>query len=191
MVFFHDGKLRYSEKGHDAVWWATNQYPPVTNSTVLPDTGEKIRYTYNLSASDFDSNTRMKSWEPRAERLCKIAIWAAVIATILIVLCGKPWDKVQFQRVLACLMLVTAWLIARAALYALIDANMAYTVERYMRCVSPLFVMILVLAAAVAGRISKIRPSTKQHLVNERRFPAVYSPAQFQIAPPLHRCVNS
>lgn len=155
LVFFQEGKLRYSDKGHDAVWWATNQYPPVTNSAVLSDSGEKIIYTYNLSASDFDSKGRMESWEPRAEALCKIVIWAAVIATFLIALSGKPWDKIQFQRVIACLALVTGWLIARAALYALIDANMAYTVERYMRCVSPLFVLILVLAASTLAAFLK------------------------------------
>ena len=58
---------------------------------------------------------------------------------------------------LACLLLVTGLLAGRAALYGLIEANVGWGAERYMRCVSPLFVLVLFLAtAAVAALLRKM-----------------------------------
>jgi hypothetical protein len=76
-----------------------------------------------------------------------------VFATFLVVLFGEILDKGRFCRVVACLALVVGWLLGRAALFGLIDANMSFGVDRFMGCVSPLFVLILVLAAAVAAAL--------------------------------------
>jgi hypothetical protein len=155
LLFFQKGTPQFAEQGHTSEWWFTNQYTTVSNTAVLPDTGEKIDYSYRLSVAEFNKKRRMQSWEPRTEILCKVLSWSAAFATLIIVLFGETWDKDRFRRVLACLMLVVGWLVGRATLYGLYDANFAFTVERFMRCVSPLFVLILVLAAAVAAALLK------------------------------------
>jgi hypothetical protein len=51
------------------------------------------------------------------------------------------------------LLLASGCWIARAAFYALIEANVAWGAERYLRCVSPVFILVLFLAAMLAGGI--------------------------------------
>jgi hypothetical protein len=155
LLFYKKGTLQFVEHGQTSVRRTTNQWTTLTNTAVLPDTGERIDYSYRLLLNEFKKKTRMESWEPRTEILCKALCWVVAFATILVVLFGETWEKDRIQQVLACLVLVTGWLLSRAALYGLIDANMAYTVERYMRCVSPLFVLILVLASAIVGLLLK------------------------------------
>jgi hypothetical protein len=68
---------------------------------------------------------------------------------------GRPEAKpsqASMGRLLLCgFLLVSVWLVARAAFYGLVEANMGWGVVRYMRCVSPLFILVLFLAASWAG----------------------------------------
>jgi hypothetical protein len=155
LVFFEKGKPLFAEQGHTSEWWSTNRFTVVSNAAELPDTGEKIDYSYRLSVAESSKKARMESWEPRMEILCRILSWAAVFATLIVVLFGETWDEDWFRRVLACLVLVAGWLVGRAALYGLIEANMAFGIDRYMCCVSPVFIVILVLAAALAAALLK------------------------------------
>jgi hypothetical protein len=155
LLLFQKGKSQFAEQRHTSEWWFTNQDATISNTVILPDTGEKIGYSYRILVVEPSKKGRMEAWEPGTEILCKVLSWGTVFATFLVVLFGERWDKGQFRRVLACLVLVAGWLIGRALLYGLIDANMAYGIDRYMRCVSPLFVLIPVLAAAVAASFVK------------------------------------
>ncbi len=105
LVFFHDCKPRFADQGHTSAWWFTNQYTTVSNTAVLPDTGEKIDYSYRLSVAELKKKARMETWEPRTVSLCKVFSWGAVLGWCLVVFFGESWDKDRFRRVLACLVL--------------------------------------------------------------------------------------
>ena len=46
---------------------------------------------------------------------------------------------------------MAAWIVGRAAFYALLDVNVGWFDARYMLCVSPLFMLILFLVASLSG----------------------------------------
>jgi hypothetical protein len=49
-----------------------------------------------------------------------------------------------------CLLLAAGSFAGRAALYGLLDANVGWGFGRYMRCVSPIYILILILGIMVA-----------------------------------------
>ena len=50
---------------------------------------------------------------------------------------------------------MAAWIVGRAAFYALLDVNVGWFDARYMLCVSPLFMLILFLVASLSGALLK------------------------------------
>jgi hypothetical protein len=158
LLFLNEGKSRFAEKGHESSWWATNRYSTVTNITVLPGAGEMFNYSYTLTMAEFDKKVRMELWEPRTETICKVLYWSAVLATLSIVLFRESWEKARFRRVLACMFLAVGWLLGRAALYGLLEANFGWSdfgPDRFMCCISPLFILILVLTAGISSALLK------------------------------------
>jgi hypothetical protein len=61
----------------------------------------------------------------------------------------------------ACLLLAVGWFAGRGLVYGLIEANVGWSAERYMRCVSPLFLPILFLATAWAATL--LRKTLRQN----------------------------
>lgn len=153
LVFYQNGKPKFSERCHTCAWWATNQFVTVSNTASMPGLSDKIDYSYRLATAEPGKRSRLASWAPRTVIFCKLISWSAAIATLLVVLFGEIWDNVRFRLALACLLLVAGWLLGRAVFYGFINATMSYPIDRYMLCASPLFVLILVLAAAVSAAL--------------------------------------
>ena len=143
--FFRQGKLQFSDRGHQLETW--------TNAAVLPDTGAQVIYSSSFSLAQPLNKARLESWEPKAEAWGKVLFWTA----------DRGWASGVYEGPirLAGLLLVAGWLAGRAALYGLLDATTGWGAERYMRCISPLFILILVLAAAAAAGFLKKQSSRK------------------------------
>ena len=58
------------------------------------------------------------------------------------------------RLILACWTLPSGWLLGRAMLYGLLEANVAWGTGKYMRPMAPLFILILVLGTALTGAVS-------------------------------------
>jgi hypothetical protein len=149
LFFFQAGKLRLTDPVRGVRSW--------TNTVALPDTGENITYSCSFRVAESPSLGRLRIWERKTEAFGKGLAWAAVLVTFIAVFFSRVCEEERFRRVLAGLILAAGWLVARAALYGLLEANTGWVVERYMHCVSPVFVLILCLATVVAASFIRKR----------------------------------
>jgi hypothetical protein len=105
--------------------------------------------TIPIDPKDSETQKELSIWELRSELLIKIFLVAAVLVVFVGSLNGKTHAS---QAVVGwSLLLAIALFVERAALVAVLQANVAWGIDRYMRLISPLWVPIIVLFAAAAG----------------------------------------
>jgi hypothetical protein len=143
LAFMRAGKVLFSDRGHDLRAW--------TNAVALPDSGTKLAYACAFSINEPPNKARLGIWERKGPVLYQVLVWAGLLSSALAIFLGGNREQLPYSRLLACLLLAGGWLAGRAALYGLIEANVGWGAERYMRCVSPIFVLVLFLATAVAA----------------------------------------
>lgn len=150
LAFFRAGHQQFCDLGHDAKWWATN-WSPVEKTAVLPESKAQVAYSYRLSVREALKEDRLVVWESRAEKICKALLCSVLLSAFVTGMFAPTWGKHRLLKVLACLALVAGWLVGRAALYGIFVANTGFQADRYMRCVSPLFIVVLLLVGAITG----------------------------------------
>ena len=101
----------------------------------------------------FSKAMRFNTWEQRSEKFYRRLTALAMILTFVIVILKPAWPLEKLRLVFACWALVSSWLLGRALFYGLLNANMGWGTEVYMRPASPLFILILILGAALAGML--------------------------------------
>jgi hypothetical protein len=76
------------------------------------------------------------------------------LAIVVFQVLSRPLVGGAARRSFLCLLLAFGWLAGRAAFYGILDVFQGTHVSRYMRCASPLLVVILFLAAVcIAGLV--------------------------------------
>ena len=148
LAFFSGSGLQFADRGHDTQWWATNLYS--TNFLSRASDAERVSYAYRVLVAP-PPNARVETWEPRIESAYGWLVSGAVALAFMAGFLGKGCDKDCFSRLMLCLLLAVGWVLLRGGMYALYGANFGEGTDRYMRCASPIFAAILVMAGAIAG----------------------------------------
>jgi hypothetical protein len=125
-----------------------------STTAALAGTDEKITFSFSFQTAGYSPKfARFQNCQDFAAAAAKRIFEITLTLTALVVLFGRPRERVRIRQILACLLLVAGWLFARIGLYGLIKAMEGWDAERYMRCVSPLFILLLVLAIALIAAI--------------------------------------
>jgi hypothetical protein len=168
LVFFQQGKPQYTVEF---------KLPPLApgaspdggtrilekreSGIALPATGEKFSYYFKTRLAE----TARKGRRESAEKVLAGEYWWMLLYSLAIVFvwsfCGGAWERSRLRAGVLCLLLVAGCFAGRAGLYGLVESSAGWAPERYMRCASPLFLVILFLTTAVAaGFIRKwMRPN--------------------------------
>jgi hypothetical protein len=150
VLFAYQGTFAHPENGRDVRIKAGDSY---TNHTVAAETGARIDCSGSIAEVASAKEGRLARWRQRVEAHYPTMVWFAVLLAALTSVVARSAGSVRSGSLIACLIFVLGLIVGRSAFYALLDVNMRVGSERYMNCISPLFVVLLFLTAAVLGRI--------------------------------------
>jgi hypothetical protein len=153
LEFFRKGQRRFACQCQfdPATPWRAQQN---ATEAVLADGGEPITYSYQFITSGFQAKVdRFVAMQRYATKYVKKLFTLTLILAVPLLFFGRPWERTRIRQLFAVVLLVAGWFVARTALYGWIKAMVGWESERYMRCVSPLFVLLLLLSAALVVAI--------------------------------------
>jgi hypothetical protein len=157
LLFLHQGAVQFSAP----VTLMPHEYPyggfqlfNSTNALNLSLAGEDGTFSYDFQAgvTGSEPRTRRATCEEWLGRNYKRLLVLALGFVFFIVL-RLPVGQVKAATL--CLIMATCWFTLRAAFYGVLVATMEFGQPRYMRCVSPLFILVLFLGVVCAALVIK------------------------------------
>jgi hypothetical protein len=134
---------------------------------VIADTQDKINLTYQFVLAGSGAKVlRFQAWQEHASSAAKAVFRVTLVLLFLAILFGPTWEPGRWSYVFAGLLLVLGWFVARIGFYTSIRAMLGWDTERYMRCISPGFILLLALAIAC---IAALLRSQWHNLSNKKR----------------------
>lgn len=158
------------DKGVTASEWKGGTAMPdhvgLDGGAFTPETNAPWRY--HVDARWVESKQKLES-ERFEKWLARVYPYLLIIGLVIagtLQMKGDGRDPGRLVTAGVCCLFLAGWMAARAILYGLVDANMAWKVSRYVRCISPLSAALLVnfagLGGAVLGRIGRFGASNEQ-----------------------------
>jgi hypothetical protein len=168
LVFFRRGKPQYEVdlKPDPAATWTsgTSRYSRVVerseSKVELAEGGESFSYHFKACLAQSALKTRRETWEKIVGRYYPKALLCALVLVCARTILGGRYEWEQLRSGTLCLLLAAGWFTGRALLFGLLDANFGgyfSDAPRFIRCLSPVFIPILILGAWVAAGFLRLR----------------------------------
>jgi len=168
LIFFRQGKPQYEVdlKPEPAATWTSGncRYSRAVerseSKVALAEGGESFSYHFKACFVQSALKTRRETWEKTIGLYYPRVLLCALVLVCARTILGSRWERDQLRSGTLCLLLAAGWFAGRAILFGILDANFGgYFSEapRFMRCLSPVFIPILILAAWVAAGFLRLR----------------------------------
>jgi hypothetical protein len=168
LTFFRQGRTQHvAEVKPDPMpaWTSGNSRYSRTvdqseSKVALAEGGGSFGYHFKAAVVEPTLQMRREAWEKVLGRYYFPALLCILGLACAWSLLRRRWESEQLRSGTLCLLLAAGWFTGRAALFGILDANFGgyfFQAGRFMRCFSPVFIVILILAVSVAAGFLRLR----------------------------------
>jgi hypothetical protein len=123
----------------------------VNRSLSFPGGEESLACHMEVKWEESAREMRVQKWEKSLVLFYPYLLMMVCMIVAGTTFAGSVWQRSRWLIITACGVLILGWIGGRAALYGLVDANVGWTVRRYMSCISPLGAGVVVIVAGLWG----------------------------------------